>query len=439
MTDSKVELKRTIGLFSCIMLVSGNMIGVGIFTTPGSVAKALGSPGWVLLAWLIGGFLALTGALSFGELGAMYPEAGGTYVFLREAYGKPVAFISGWISTLIITPGVVAVLAIGFAAYLGYPHGWPCKFVAVLAIVILGAINYRGVRMGALIQDLTTFGKLVAMSGFVVFGFWWGAGPGISTGLAWTAQGSVLPLAVALIPVMYTYSGWNAAVFVGSEIKDPGRTIPLGLLFGTLLVTVIYLAMNAIYLYAVPLAEMKGNLVIAQTAGGNLFGPTAARVLGLLIALSSLGCLNATILTGPRIPYAMAKDKLFFQMFSWVHPKYFSPAKAIIIQMAWAIVLALTGTFDQLLDYVTVPSLLVSLFCVGGLVRLRILHPQIPRPYRVWGYPVVPVVFIIVIAGILFNAFIQSPKDSLMGVVLVVLGLPIYLYWMRQHHGVRSS
>jgi APA family basic amino acid/polyamine antiporter len=447
MTDSSSELKRGIGLFSCIMLVSGNMIGVGIFTTPGVVAKAFGQPWEVLLAWGLGGFLALTGALSFGELGAMYPEAGGTYVFLREAFGRPWAFISGWIFAAVITPGVVAVLAIGFASYLGFPAGGPCKAAAVGAILLLAAVNYRGVRTGAFFQDVATFGKIAAMLGFSALAYFCGRhlqvipAPALVSPFRGPSSGAVplKSMAVALIPIMYTYSGWNAAVLVGGEIKDPGRTIPQGLLWGTLVVTVVYLAMNTLYLAAVPVSEMRGDIVIAQTAAHHLLGPAWARAVAFLIAASSLGCLNATILTGPRIPYAMARDGLFFKAFEWVHPRFSSPGKAILFQMAWAVVLALTGTFDQLLDWVTVPSLLISLFCVAGLIRLRFSRPQAPRPYRVWAYPWVPLVFILMVVWVLVDNFRENPRDSFMGMGMIILGIPLYLFWTHRGRGIRSS
>ena len=420
------------------MLVSGNMIGVGIFTTPGVVAKAFNEPWQVLLAWVAGGVLALAGALSFGELGTMYPEAGGIYVFIREAFGKPWAFISGWIFAAIITPGVIAVLAIGFAAYLGFPEGWGCKAVAVAAIAVLAGVNYRGVHAGVLVQNATTFGKITAMLGLAFFVLFSGA---VSASPPAGAPGffSLKATALALVPIMYTYSGWNAAVLVGGEIENPSRTIPLGLLWGTLLVTVIYLAMNAFYLAAVPLVEMKGNLVIAETAVRHLWGPAWARFLAVLIAMSSLGCLNATILTGPRIPYVMAQDQLFFKWFGAVDPQYSSPGKAILFQSVWAIILAVTGTFDRLLDWVTVPSLLVSLSCVAGLIRLRFLRPAIPRPYRVWAYPWVPLLFIAIVIWILVVNLVQDPVDSLMGGALIALGVPLYLYWTRGRNGVRSS
>lgn len=432
------DLRRDIGFFSCLMLVSGNMIGVGIFTTPGSVAASLGDARWIFAAWAAGAFVALSGALCFAELGTLYPRAGGSYVFLREAYGRPVAFAFGWIFSTMITPGVMGVLSIGFAAYLGFPAGAACKMIAVGAIAALAGLNYFGVRLGALFQDITTSGKIAVMLGLALAGFLWGRPPALAPSMPGVF--SAAAFGAALIPVMYTYSGWNAAVLVGGEIRDPHRTIPLGLSLATLLVAGVYLAMNAFYLHAVPVAGMKGDLVIAQTASQNLFGPWASRVTAFLIAVSSLSCLNGTILTGPRIPFAMARDGLFFRAFEWVHPRWQAPGKAILFQAAWAVVLTLTGTFDQLLDWVTVPSLFVSLFCVLGLIRLRHSRPDLERPYRVWGYPWVPVAFVLSVSWILLNAFINRPADSWVGVGLVLASFPLYLIWeKRASTGVRPS
>jgi len=435
------SLKRVLGLFSCTMLVVGNMIGVGIFTTPGRIAAALPSSGLILLAWVLGALLAMAGALSYAELGASYPEAGGNYVFLREAYGSLWGFLYGWAAAFITQSGTVAILAVGFTKYAGVTNSLHVQLIAVSLILFFGALNYIGVKVGAGVVDVITFLKILSILVFALAGTLFGKGRfsngapyGPAQGGWWIAAG----MATALIPIMYAYSGWNATVYVGSEVENPSRIIPLSLIGGVTLTAALYLILNVLYIYAMPVPAMSGVIAIAKTASESMFGPTAAKVLSGMIAFSVLGCLNATLLTAPRIPFAMARDGYFFALFGRVHPKFKTPGAAIGLVTLWAALLALWGGIDPknfyrlLDDYVTVPSLLLNALTVGGLFVLRKTRPHLPRPYKAWGYPVLPMCFIAVILWMVFNEFLQDSRAALAGIVMVATGAPFYLYFRKK-------
>jgi len=418
------------------MLVVGNMIGVGIFTTPGRVAALLPSSGLMLAAWVLGAFLAIAGALSYAELGAAYPQAGGNYVFLRKAYGPLWGFLYGWAAALITQSGTIAILAVGFTKYAGITSPYSAQIVAVTLILVFGGLNYLGVQVGSGIVNFITFFKILAIVGFAAAGTFWGQGQ-------W---GNLLPLfpdavvpmsvfsgfATALIPIMYTYSGWNATVYVGSEVKNPARTIPLSLILGVTLTASLYLLLNVIYLYAMPATQMVGVIAIAKSASQALFSPVMASSISFFIAFSVLGCLNATLLTAPRIPFAMAQDGNFFPRFGQVHPRFKTPAAAIVLVTLWAAVLALWGAIDHhhfyrlVDDYVTVPSLLMNALTVSGLFILRRKNPDQPRPYKAWGYPVLPILFITVILWMVIHELRVDWRAGLSGIGMVALGVPFY-------------
>lgn len=297
------------------MLVVGNMIGVGIFTTPGRIATLLPSSGLVFLAWILGAALAISGALSYAELGAAYPEAGGNYVFLRESYGPAWGFLYGWSAAFITQSGTVAILAVGFSKYAGITDPLTVQLTAIGLILVFGTLNYIGVKVGAGVVDAITFLKMLAILGFAGAAALIGHGSFSNihpiqpeTGGVWILSG----IAMALIPIMYTYSGWNATVYVGSEVKNPSKIIPLSLILGVCLTAGLYLLLNVIYIYAMPVPQMKGVIAIAKEAAGVMFSPKIAGGISFFIAFSVLGCLNATLLTAPRIPFAMAQSGYFF-------------------------------------------------------------------------------------------------------------------------------
>jgi basic amino acid/polyamine antiporter, APA family len=437
-SHQRLELKRALGLFSCVMLVIGNMIGVGIFTTPGRIAKLLPSPGWVFLAWCLGALLAISGALAYAELGAAYPQAGGNYVFLRESYGRLWGFLYGWSAAFITQSGTIAILAVGFTKYVGIERAWKVQLCAVGLIVFFSALNYIGVRVGAGVVDAITSLKVAAILGFAAAGAFFGSGTSANFSPFWASDPQLsltTGLAMALIPIMYTYSGWNATVYVGGEVVKPERTIPLSLILGVCLTASLYLLLNAIYIYALPVADMRGEVAIARKAAELMFSPTVAKGISFFIAVSVLGCLNATLLTAPRVPYAMAQRGDLFAAFGEVHPTYRTPHRAILLQMVWGSLLALWGGLDHkhfyrlLDDYVTVPSLLMNALTVSALFYLRRRKPDLPRPYRAWGYPVLPLVFIAVVLWMVANEAMHDWVAAISGIAMTAVGVPFFYFF----------
>jgi APA family basic amino acid/polyamine antiporter len=417
------------------------MIGVGIFTTPGRIAGLLPSSGWVLLAWCLGALLAISGALAYAELGAAYPAAGGNYVFLRESYGPQWGFLYGWSAAFITQSGTIAILAVGFTKYIGMTDPFLVQACAIGLIVIFGALNYFGVKLGAGAVNAITFLKVLAIVGFAAAGVFFGHGQFSNIAPLWEGSqtmGIGAGLAMSLIPIMYTYSGWNATVYVGGEVINPSRTIPLSLILGVSLTAGLYLLLNLVYIYAMPVAQMKGVIAIAKEASGIFFTPNAAQMVTFFIAFSILGCLNATLLTAPRIPYAMAERGDFLPAFGKVHPKYQTPHRAILLQIVWGSLLALWGGMDHkhfyrlLDDYVTVPSLLMNALTVSALFYLRRTKPNLPRPYKAWGYPVLPLIFIGVVLWMVVNEIHHDAQAALAGVVMISLGVPFYYYFRKR-------
>lgn len=435
------ELRRELGIFSCTMLVAGNMIGIGIFVTAGRIANLLPNPFLILTVWIFGGLLSLAGALTYAELATRFPRAGGGYVYLREAFGPMFGFLSGFSSSLVTLPGTAAFLAIGFTKYAGIHDPVLAKFVAVALILFISLINYWGVKWGADLQDLFMVIKLLLIFGLIVMGFFSSAGSFQNFSIAKDLPMSAwVAIPLAMVPVMYTYSGWDATVYVAGEVKAPARTIPISLFFGALLVTLIYLLLAALYLYAIPVtSSLLGDrqVKIVTVASKILFGDMVGRIIGGVVAVSILGCLSATILTGPRIIYAMAKDGLFPSKGSDVHPIFATPSKAIWMQGLWACFLAVTGTFDQLLDYVTVPSVFFASIAVVGLFILRRKNraDEGASPYLSFGYPILPAAFVIgmmwIVANTIHSDMTHHKADSFWGLIIVSLGVPIYFIWNR--------
>lgn len=437
--DMTTGLKRELGLFSCIMLVIGNIIGIGIFLTPGSIAGLLPSAGWVLIAWAVGGFLATAGALTYGELGAAYPYAGGNYVFLREAYGPLVAFLFGWAFVLVTSTGTVALLAIGFAEQLGLPKDSPeTQALALGAVIVLSYLNYIGVKFGAGITNAITMAKVIAMAALI------GLGVTIGHGHPEHFQGPLPPptmdiwagLGAALVPMAFAYSGWNATVFVSEEVKNPSRNIALSLLIGTLLTSVIYVAMNFIYLYALPHQQVVEESSVAGAAAGVLFGPMAGKAIMFLVAFSALGCLSASILTNPRTLYAMSRDGLFFDFGEKVHEKYGTPSGAILFSAVWScgLILIFGGSFDEILTYLSVPLVIFLCLTIASIFVLRVLRPDLPRPYRCWGYPWIPAMYVLLSIWMLWKRVeLRGPQKVAIGLTVCALGIPVYYLWKKLH------
>jgi APA family basic amino acid/polyamine antiporter len=452
---SKPHLLRKMNLLDSTFLVIGSIVGSGIFMTTGFIAEYLPSPGFILLVWLVGGFIALSGALAFAELGAMYPQAGGQYVYLRKAYGTWAGFLYGWGFFWVIECGGIATLAVGFAEYFGYfvpglstqtylfqLHIFNTNYylsagqlVAVLSIVILSAVNYLGIKSGITVQNIFTFLRIGALAVLVILGLAIGKKSGIGNVEGLFPAGEILDFrlfGLALIAVLWTYDGWYGVNCTAEEIKNPERNIPLGLILGTLSVTLIYMLMNIVYILALPVEKMKGVARIGELASTHLFGNTATFFISATIMVSIFGCLSATIIYGPRVYFAMAEDKAFFKSMAYVHPRYKVPTKAIFWQAVWSSILCFTGTYKALFEYVVFA--LVIFFAATGLavMVLRWKAPDVTRPYRAWGYPALPLLFVLINLAVFVNTVMAQPLKSGVGLLILAAGIPAFLYWHRK-------
>ncbi len=438
------RLVRELGLFDATMIVAGSVIGVGIFTSTGIVAQALPHPGWLMLAWLAGGLVSLAGALTNAEMGAALPHAGGDYVYLREAFSPLVGFVAGWLTFFAVYCGTVGTLAAGFAEYTAvFAPGLPATAVALAVTWVSTAIAWSGVRSGARFLDATSVAKLGAIALLCAIGPWLGSGdwsrgwrvPDAVAGAPSGAFELTRAFCVALVPILFTYLGWNAPVYVASELRDPGRTLPRALVLGTLLVTAVYLLLNAVYLYALPVDAMvrtgpdgarEGIVRIAETASEALFGPLGGRAIGALVLLSILGCLNATVLVGARVVYAMALDRALPAALTGVHPTRGTPHVALGAQALVASALLLYGDFQWILNYTTFAVITLMVLDGLALYRLRSRFPGLARPYRVWGYPWVPALYVAASAGLWWNTLVEFPEESLWGLAIAATAFPAY-------------
>jgi APA family basic amino acid/polyamine antiporter len=420
------------------MLVVGNVVGAGIFTTSGILAGHIDNPVAFILVWVVGGLLTMTGALTYAELGAMFPRAGGDYQFLKEAYGPMAGFMIGWLNFWVISPGSIAALSIAFA---GYVPGFSSedgvllqKGLAVGVIVLLSIINYRSIRLASSAQSVITMGSLVLLAGLIIGAAAFGDGDSghFSSQSAGTFSFDNL-LGPAMIAVLFTYSGWFAAAYVGSEVMRPNRNVPLALFIGTALVTVLYTGVNGAYLYALPLEDMRDATNVAQIAAARLFGAEVGILVSMAVLLALGSCINGTVMTGSRVCYAMAEAGLFWRRLGKVHPHFHTPHLAIVIQGLLAMVFALIGSFGKLLEYVVFAMLLSSMATGVAHLVLRKRHPQLSRPYRTIGYPVIPLVFVGTYAWIAVSIAIHNPGTSFLGLGLALTAVPFYLWKKRRN------
>lgn len=409
------DLPRVLGLGDVFSLLVGTVIGSGIFIVPATIAAAVGSPLLMMAVWVVGGVLSFFGALAFSELAAAYPQAGGMYVYLREAYGRLVAFLFGWALFFVIESGSIAALAVAFSTkYL--PFFVPVspaasKAVSVALILLLVCVNYAGVRWGALVQKTLTIFKVAALVvvSIAVFLFADGDPSHFVTPAAtdWSPA-LVGSFGVGLVAALWAYKGWEVVTFTAGEVRDPQRNVPLGLFFGTLTIVVLYLTANLAYLYASPIAAIAASNRIAADAMNAAVGPIGASIIAAVILLSITGALNGTILTCPRVFFAMSRDGLFFKRIADVHATYRTPHVAIMATGAWSAVLCFTGSFEQLLSYVIFGQWIFFGLTVGAVFILRRTRPDLPRPYRTWGYPVTPALFIAAALFISVNSLVSS-------------------------------
>jgi APA family basic amino acid/polyamine antiporter len=437
------RLPRVLTLWDASMLVVASVIGAGIFFTPGQVAALLPDAGWILLAWGVGALLSLAGALANAELGAMFPRAGGDYVYLREGLHPAAGFLVGWLSFFAIYAGTIAALSVVLADSMSGWLGWGKIGVFPLAaglIVLCSALNARAVRWGARANNLTSLAKLLALAAFVVLGPILGEGslaPWLSRGATHAPSLLGVDLWVrfgqSLSPVLFSYLGWNASVYVASEIRDPGRNVPRSLFLGLGLCAALYLTVNAVYLYALSPDQMIAAGDVGEAAAQALFGPIGGRLVAAFVIVSVLGSLNAMVLVGPRIVYAMALDGQFFGGVDRVHAGYQTPSIAIWVQCATSI--ALVGfleTFPNALDFTVFAIVLATSADIVALFALRRRRPELERPYRAWGYPVVPAVYLAVHVGIGVALLIGSLRESLTALALLATGLLIYFLFARR-------
>jgi len=445
-------LVRGLGAWDAALVTIGSVLGTAVFITTADVARVLPHPGLVVGVWALGGALTLAGALTYAELGGMFPQAGGIYVYLKEAYGPLWGFLFGWASFLIIMSGGLAALAAGFGEYLGSflpffstSHllfalpvaGWTWsvnggQLAGALAIAFLTVVNYLGLREGAGVQNAVTVVKIGSIVGLAAFGLMVPApvSPHLMAPLPAAATASAF--GVAMIAVLWGYDGWYGATFLAGEMRRPARDLPRGLLTGTLAVTVLYVLMNFVYVRALPVEAMGASTRIGEAAAAVLFGPTGARLVSLAVVFSTFGCLSSTILYCTRIYLAMAQDGVFFRSLARIHPKYRTPAMSIVAQGVWAIALTFSGTYEQLYTYVVFAVFLFHAATGAAVFVLRRKRPDEARPYRVWGYPVVPVVFILTSMAFVSNTLLERPMESLWGLGLLALGLPAYFFWRRR-------
>ena len=449
--DTRLDLKRDLGIWSAAAIVIGTVIGSGIFLVPASMVKGVGSPFMVFVVWIAGGLLSLFGALSYAELAAALPQAGGEYVYLREAYGPLWGFIYGWTQMWVAKSGSIATLATGFFIYLAnfrpeLEHTWLVvplpigeagqpleirygQLLAMGVIAVLALINYFGVRLGGDVQVAVTVVKVGLIAAIIVIGLGSGHGAAANYHTSIPVPGGITGFFAALVAALWAYDGWNNVSMVASEVRNPQRNLPRALILGTLTVIAIYLLTNFAYFYVLSAGAVASTDRVAGEMMRQILGARGAGAVSIAAMISIFAALNGSILSGSRVPFAMARDGLFFQRVAIVHPVHRTPSVSILALSAWAAVLVLSGRYDQLYTYVIFASVILYGMATAAVIVLRHKRPELPRPYRTIGYPIVPIVFILGIISLVISTLWHSPRESLMGLALIALGLPFYFYW----------
>jgi APA family basic amino acid/polyamine antiporter len=448
------DLKRDLGIWSAAAIVVGTVIGSAIFLVPNDMVKSVGSPAMVFAVWIFGGMLTLFGALSYAELAAALPQAGGEYVYLREAYGPLWAFIYGWTQMWVAKSGSIATLATGFFIYLANfrpemnavwvvlplplgEAGQPLEIrygqiLAMGVIVVLALINYFGVKVSGDLQVIATLLKVGLIAGIIVIGLGTGHGSVANYHTSIPAPGGITGFFAALVAALWAYDGWNNVSMVASEIRDPQRNLPRALIAGTLVVIAIYLLANLAYFYVLPAVDVASSARVAAETMRRILGSFGANAVSIVAMISIFAALNGSILSGSRVPFAMARDGLFFRRVAFVHPQHRTPSVSILALSAWGALLVLSGRYSQLYTYVIFASVILYGMATAAVIVLRFKRPDLPRPYRTLGYPLVPIVFVLAIACLVVSTLLKSPRESLMGVGLVALGLPFYFFWKKR-------
>ncbi|MBH09739.1 MAG: amino acid permease [Candidatus Marinimicrobia bacterium] len=445
------KLEPKLELFDSSMMVIGIVIGSGIFMTTGLMAESIPSISLILITWIFGGLQMLAGALTYAELGAAMPKAGGQYVYLREAYGPLPAFLFGWVAFIAYLTGTNAAIAVAVSEHLGtfYPTisthntllsipGFSIsggQIFALFLIVLLTIINYVGVVFGKWIQNIFTILKIGSILIFSIAGLMVSTTHQLDFSLNPTnlSIGSIFTgMGIALVAVNWTVGGWEYITFAASEIKNPQKNLPRALIIGTIIILVLYFLINISYLKVLPMDSLSGEIKVGEATAKAVYGSKAAGAFAIVMIISMFGSLNGNILVGPRISYAMAKDKLFFPKAAKVHPKFYTPGNAILIQGFWAAVLTLSGTFEELITLVVFVQICMWIAASSTVFVLRKKLPHLERPYKVWGYPYIPGFFIFFSVAIMINTFFSAPIQSLIGLLLTLLGIPVYYYLIKK-------
>ena len=431
------KLKRVLSLLDATMINAGGIIGSGIFMVPATVAMFTGSASLFFMVWIAGGIVSLFGALSVAELGAAMPRAGGQYVYLSEAYGPVWGYLYGWSAIAVINTASIAAVGVAFSEYLRFFFpitDISIKGIAVATIVLLTIINILDVKSGARFQNLFTISKLGAIFGIIILGLVMEGGSNQNLSPFFSDQSFtklVGPLGLAMVSVLWTFDGWIFITYVAGEVKNPGRNIPLSLIFCMLIVVSIYLLLNYVLIYTLGFTGMNGSDLVVSDAAFVFLGNKGAAIVTLIILISLIGANNGFVLTSARINYAMAKDKLFFHQASQIHSKFKSPANALIIQCVWACLLTFTGTFNQLITYIIFASWIFYGMSAGAVIILRNKKPDMERPYKTPVYPWIPIIFILFAIFLTINTIMEAPRDAAIGAGIILAGLPMYYYWKK--------
>jgi len=447
-------LHRELGMWGAASIVVGTVIGSGIFLVPKTMVLRTGSPEMVFFVWIFGGLLSLAGALTYAELAGMYDKSGGEYVYLREAYGPVFGFLYGWTQMWVAKAGSIATLATAFFYYLAnfqpnlqtvfthlpIPLGkdWgplEVSYGQLLAMAVtmgLGVVNYFGVKVGGGVQVAVTVLKVALIGVIIVVGLGSPQGSVSNLGTSIPVAGGVAAFFAALVAALWAYDGWNNVTMVAGEIQEPQRNLPRALMFGTLAVVIIYLLTNLAYFYVLPAADVAASDRVAATMMDRILGAPGAAAVSVAAMISIFAALNGSILSGSRVPFAMACDGLFFRKVATVHPKYHTPSVSILLLSTWSALLVLSGRYEQLFTYVIFASWILYAMATASVIVLRRKRPDLPRPYKTLGYPVVPVLFVLVAGALILSTLADSPRESVMGLGLIFAGLPFYFYWKRR-------
>ena len=458
--NKKTELVRGLTLTATIMIVAGSMIGSGIFRKPSSMAQQLGSPELLILIWIAAGMITFIGALINAEISGMIDATGGQYVYFRKMYGDFTAYLYGWSILSVIQTGSQAAIAYVFAEYLGYFIKYPqlpqhiqdfaiymplvgdihpfldfgTKAVAILCIFFLTSVNYIGVVFGGVVQTIVTYVKIISIVLISVFLLLIGNGSfsNVYTGFSIpesTSHNLIAMIGLAFAGAFWAYDAWNSVTYVSGEVINPKRNIPLSLLWGTLIVIGVYVLINIAYLYVLPIDVMAKSPLVAATAAEKIFGTKGGSLIAIAVIISTFGALNGSILATARVPYAMARTNLFFRGLGKVHPRFGTPHVSLVVQGIWSCILVMSGSFDTITDYVIFGAYLFYMLGAYGVFILRKKMPDAERPYKVWGYPYTPIIFVVFSFLFLANTIISDTSNAMMGLILIAAGLPMYFFW----------